>query len=221
MAYKFVSINNAKICYGVHGEGDPLVLIHGFGMYKEFWKWHIKAFSKEFRVITFDLRGCGKSEHPFEPYSMEMLADDVKGILDHLEIEKAHIGGHSLGGMIAQHFALNHPEHLNKLILMSTFANLPLDKSGLDMYQESQLSFYYAKVKDPTKAFWIKMKQRFSRTFFKEMNQKPHKTFHHMFAANDLMEFEKAVADDIESVRDFSIKNFTERVKRYAETENP
>lgn len=191
MADNFVELNGAKICYEVHGEGYPLVLIHGFAMYKEFWKWHIKDFSKEFRVITFDLRGCGHSEHPFEPYSMNVLADDIKSLLEYLDIEKTHLGGHSFGGMIAQHFALNHTKYLNKMILMSTFANLPLDKSGLDMYQRSQLSYYEAKVRDPTKAFWIKMKQRFSRPFFKEMNQKPRKKFHKMFTTEELMHLEE------------------------------
>jgi pimeloyl-ACP methyl ester carboxylesterase len=188
---KFVDINDTKICYEVHGEGHPLVLIHGFAMYKDFWKWHINDFSKEFRMITLDLRGCGDSEHPFEPYSMSVLANDVKELLDYLDVRKAHIGGHSFGGMVAQHFALNHHERLNKLILMSTFANLPLDKSGLDMYQESQLSFYNAKVKDPTKAFWDKMKQRFSRSFYKEMNQDITKVFHNKFTTEELMLLEQ------------------------------
>lgn len=190
MADESVKINGVKICFQAQGEGYPLVLLHGFAMYKEFWKWHLEEFSKKFRVITLDLRGCGHSEHPFEPYSMDTLADDVKALLEHLDIDKAHLGGHSFGGMVAQHFALKHQKHLNKLILMSTFANLPLDKSGLDMYQRSQLSFYDAKVRDPTKAFWIKVKQRFSRAFFKEMNQNPRKLLHNLFTTEELMHLE-------------------------------
>ncbi|NHJ22245.1 MAG: alpha/beta hydrolase [Candidatus Lokiarchaeota archaeon] len=186
----FANINGVKICFQVQGEGYPLVLLHGFAMYKEFWKWHSQEFSKKFKVITLDLRGCGCSDHPSETYSMETLADDVKSLLNYLDIERAHVGGHSFGGMVAQQFALKHPEHLNKLILMSTFANIPLDKSGLDMYQRSQLSFYDAKVKNPENAFWVKMKQRFSRNFFKDMNQNPQKLHHDMFTAEDLMHLE-------------------------------
>jgi pimeloyl-ACP methyl ester carboxylesterase len=151
----------------------------------------VKELSKEFKVVTLDIRGCGKSDHPVEPYSMEDLADDIKELLDYLNIDKIHLGGHSFGGMIAQHFALNYPNRLNKLILMSTFANLPMDKSGLDMYKRSQLSNYEAKIEDSTKAFWNKMKQRFSRNFFKEMTQNPDKLFHNMFSANDLMKYEE------------------------------
>jgi len=187
----YAELNGIKIAYEIHGEGYPLILLHGFAMYKEFWKWQVKELSKEFRVVTLDIRGCGKSDHPTEQYSMEDLADDIKELLDYLNIDKVHLGGHSFGGMIAQHFALNYPNNLNKLILMSTFANLPLDKSGLDMYKRSQLSSYEAKVEDSAKAFWNKMKQRFSRNFFKEMSQTPDKLFHNMFSANDLMKLEE------------------------------
>jgi proline-specific peptidase len=191
VADKFETIKGVKISFHVHGEGHPLVLLHGFAMYKEFWKWHIKQLSKELKVITLDIRGCGNSDHPTQQFSMEVLADDVNELLDHLGIEVAHLGGHSFGGNIAQHFALNHQKRLNKLILMSTFASLPLDKSGIEMYKRSQLSFYEAKVKDPSLAFWNKMKQRFSRNFFKEMNQNPKNIFHNMFSAEDLMRLEE------------------------------
>jgi len=187
----YAELNGIKIAYKIHGEGYPLILLHGFAMYKEFWKWQVKELSKELRVITIDIRGCGKSDHPTEAFSMEDLADDIRALLDFLDIDKIHLGGHSFGGMIAQHFALNYPNRLNKLILMSTFANLPLDKSGLDMYKRSQLSNYESKIEDSTKAFWDKMKQRFSRNFFKEMNQNPDKLFHNMFSAKDLMELEE------------------------------
>ena len=191
MAEKFVDINGIRICYQVQGDGYPLVLLHGFGMYKEFWKWHTKELSKGLRIITLDIRGCGNSDHPIKPYSMELLADDVRALLDHLDVEIAHLGGHSFGGMIAQHFALKYQKRLNKLILMSTFANLPMSKSGLEMYKRSQLSSYEAKVKDSTNAFWVKMKQRFSRNFFKEMNQDPSKIFHNTFSTNELIELEE------------------------------
>ena len=191
MNESYVELNKIKISYEIHGEGYPLILLHGFAMYKEFWKWNVKELSKEFRVITLDIRGCGETDHPAESYSMEELADDIRALLDYLNLDKTHLGGHSFGGMIAQYFALNYPNRLNKLILMSTFANLPMSKSGLEMYKRSQLSFYEAKVKDPSKAFWDKMKQRFSRNFFKEMNQNPSKLFHNMFSTNDLMELEE------------------------------
>ena len=191
MNKSYAELNSIKISYEIHGEGYPLILLHGFAMYKEFWKWQVKELSKEFKIITLDIRGCGKTDHPVGPYSMEDLADDIRALLDYLNLEKTHLGGDSFGGMIAQHFALKYPNRLKKLMLMSTFANLPMSQSGLEMYKRSQLSFYEAKTKDPSKAFWDKMKQRFSRNFFMEMNQDPSKIFHNMFSTNNLMSLEE------------------------------
>jgi 3-oxoadipate enol-lactonase len=191
MSEFFTQINGIKMCYSVQGEGYPLILLHGFAMYKEFWNWQAETLSKNFKVITLDFRGCGRSEHPKNEYFMEDLADDVKTLMDYLQIKKVNLGGHSFGGMVSQHFALRYPERLNKLLLMSTFANLPLSKSGLEMYKQSQLNFYDLKMKDPTSAFWNKMKQRFSRDFFKEMMDNPSKIFPNGFKPLDLLDFEK------------------------------
>ena len=190
MSDLFTEVNNIKICYEVNGQGYPIILVHGFAMYKEFWIAQ-KPLSEQFKVINLDNRGCGKSDHPTETFDMETLAKDIKDLMDFLKIEKAHIIGHSLGGMIAQHFALEYPNRINKLILIATFPNLPLDKSGLEMYKKSQLETYEAKLKDPIKAFNNKMKQRFTRNFYKLMVQEPSSKFHGLFSTEDLMENEK------------------------------
>jgi proline-specific peptidase len=186
----YTKINDVRISYNIQGDGYPLFLLHGFAMYKEFWKWQAEVLSKNFKVITLDSRGCGKTDHPVQGFSMEILADDVKSLMDFLNIDIINLGGHSFGGMIAQQFALKYPDNLNKLILMSTFANLPLDKSGLEMYKQSQLSLYEAKIKDPNAAFWDKMKQRFSRDSYKEMIRNPTKQFNNLFTAKELIELE-------------------------------
>jgi proline-specific peptidase len=190
MTELFAEINGIKICYEIHGKGEPLILLHGFAMYKEYWIGQINPLSEHLNVITIDNRGCGASDHPSEPYKIENMADDVKNLMDYLEIDKSHIGGHSLGGMIAQRFAIEYPERLNKLILLGTFAKLPLDKSGFEMYKNSQLANYEAKMKDSTKAFYDKVKQRFTRGFYKRMVENPKEKFYDLFTTEDLMQFE-------------------------------
>ncbi|MFX1358031.1 MAG: alpha/beta fold hydrolase [Promethearchaeota archaeon] len=190
MSELFAEVNGIKICYEIHGKGETLILLHGFAMYKEYWIGQINPLSEHFKVIIIDNRGCGASDHLSEPYNIEDMADDVNSLMDYLEIEKAHIGGHSLGGMIAQRFAIKHPERLNKLVLLGTFAKLPLDKSGFEMYKNSQLANYEAKVKDPTKAFYDKVKQRFTRGFYKKMVENPKEKFHNLFTTEELMRFE-------------------------------
>ena len=110
MTELFAEVNDIKICYEINGEGAPVILLHGFAMYKEFWLPQIGELSKYFKLITIDFRGCGKSTHPIEPYKIIDVLEDLKGLLDYLNVEKAHMIGHSYGGMIAQNFALKFPE---------------------------------------------------------------------------------------------------------------
>ena len=78
---------------------------------------------KYYRTVAFDNRGVGKSDKPAGPYTIRMMADDTLGLMDHLSIEKAHVLGVSMEGMIAQELAINHPERVDKLVLGCTFAN--------------------------------------------------------------------------------------------------
>jgi aminoacrylate hydrolase len=196
MSELFADINNMKICYEIHGEGAPVLLLHGYAMYKEFWFTQIFDLAKFFKLLAIDFRSCGKSTHPIEPYKLDDVLEDLKGLLDYLGIEKAHFIGHSYGGMIAQNFAIKYPERLNKLILLATIPKFP-DISGLDVYKESQIASYKAKLEDPVKAFFDKMKPRFTRKFFKIMVNDPKHIFHGLFSTEDLIELEKKGTSDI------------------------
>lgn len=115
-------VNGINISYMVEGQGEPLVMIMGFSAPRIGWVLQRRAFRKYFQVITFDSRGVGGSDKPPGPYSMKMMADDTVGLMDHLGIDKAHILGVSMGGMIAQEVAINYPERVRKLVLGSTYA---------------------------------------------------------------------------------------------------
>jgi len=117
-----VRVNGINIHYRVQGKGEPLVLIMGLGGECGDWVLQARAFKKYYRVITFDNRGVGKSDKPVEPYTVRTMADDTVGLMDHLGVDKAHVLGVSLGGMIAQEIAINYPERVRKLILVSTNA---------------------------------------------------------------------------------------------------
>lgn len=117
-----VKIKDVDINYYMLGKGKPLVLIAGLGMDNVCWIRQIPAFKKFFKVIVFDNRGIGKSTGSTGQYSIKMMADDVEGLLEHLGIHQSHVLGSSMGGMIAQEFAINYPEMVDKLMLCSTFA---------------------------------------------------------------------------------------------------
>lgn len=112
--------NRIELYYQTHGVGKPLVLISGLGY--SLWQWHrmVPFLAEHFQVITFDNRGVGQSDRPAGPYTAQMLAADTVDLLNVLDIEKAIILGHSMGGFIAQAMALDFPERLEKLILCST-----------------------------------------------------------------------------------------------------
>lgn len=115
-----IKSNGIDIYYEIYGDGEPLVLIEGLGYSTWMWYKQIDELSKAFKVIVFDNRGVGKTDKPDVDYSIEMFADDTAGLLQGLGIEKAHVLGVSMGGFIAQEFAIKYPDMVNKLILCST-----------------------------------------------------------------------------------------------------
>jgi len=115
-----VRVNDIKMNYELHGEGEPLVLIMGLTGSLEGWRPLVPAFAREHRVLAFDNRGAGLTDKPAGPYSMPMMADDTAGLMDALGIESAHIYGISMGGMIAQELALRHPQKVKALVLGCT-----------------------------------------------------------------------------------------------------
>ena len=115
-------LGDININYRVEGEGEPLVMIMGFSSPMIGWYYQAPFFSRYYRVVTFDNRGVGESDKPQGPYSTKMMAEDTVHLMDELGIDKANVMGASMGGMIAQELAINHPEKVTKLVLACTYA---------------------------------------------------------------------------------------------------
>lgn len=113
-------INGIDIAYRISGEGDPLLLIGGFGMTKEGWDELAAPLEGHFRVVTFDNRGVGESTTPSEPFTIDDMAADAAALLDHLGIGRAHLFGVSMGGLIAQTLALDYPDRVLTAVLGCT-----------------------------------------------------------------------------------------------------
>lgn len=111
-----------NLFYETRGSGKPLILIPGFASGAWTWFRQIDELSKDFRVITFDPRGIGKSKSEIKDTSPQTFVEDVLSILDDLKIEKASVLGASFGGFVAQNFVLQFPERVDKLILACTSA---------------------------------------------------------------------------------------------------
>jgi pimeloyl-ACP methyl ester carboxylesterase len=113
-------VGDISIYYEIHGKGEPLLLIMGYGGNSARWFSVLDDFSKEYRVVVFDNRGTGRSDKPNVPYTIKMMAGDAVGLLDAIGIDAAHVFGVSMGGMIAQEYALSYPDRLMSLILGCT-----------------------------------------------------------------------------------------------------
>ena len=113
-----IHANGQKLYFEVHGDGPPLVLVMGIGYDATLWTVaQVPALSKIFQVVIFDNRDVGRSSPASEPYTIADMADDVAGLMDALDITRAHVLGLSMGGMIAQEFALRHASRLDRLVL--------------------------------------------------------------------------------------------------------
>lgn len=108
--------NNGNINYTVKGDGEPIVLIHGFGLDSRIWEKQVEQLSETNKVITYDMRGFGKSSIPNGKYSH---TEDLHELLKELNIQNTKIIGHSFGGEVAVEYALQYPNEVNSLVLIS------------------------------------------------------------------------------------------------------
>lgn len=132
-------INGIRMGYDdIGAEGPPIVLIHGFGLNRTIWKEMAEIYLNLHRVILPDLRGHGESDAPEGSYPMTLLAEDIQKLLDFLEIEKAAICGHSMGGYITLAFADNYPERLAGLGLITTRAESDSAEKRAGRYQMAE-----------------------------------------------------------------------------------
>jgi 3-oxoadipate enol-lactonase len=119
--------NGIDVYYEIHGsEGAPwLTLSHSLACSVRMWDEQIATFKDRYRILAYDTRGHGQTSAPAGDYTLAQLADDLKGLLDHLKISKTHYCGLSMGGMIGQTFALKYPGILQTLVLADTSSRIP------------------------------------------------------------------------------------------------
>ena len=117
-----VTVNGVDTRYRLDGTGETVALVHGVGSRLEAWDGVVARLQDRYRLLRYDLRGHGESAKPSGPYTVDDFVADLRGLLDALTIERCHVAGFSLGGLIAQGFALTHPASLDRLVLLSTVA---------------------------------------------------------------------------------------------------
>jgi len=144
--------------YESHGQGHPLVFIHGAGGSHDNWKPQVAHFSQSYHVVIYDMRGHHQSDGTDGDYSCEMFADDLHELLNVLDIEEpAIVCGLSLGGMVAQEYAIKYPDNIRGLVLADTAiaSSLTLsDKITKAMYPPRLVKWTLRRMSPESYADW-------------------------------------------------------------------
>lgn len=120
-----LTANGIEIHYTIAGKGPVVTLSHSLGCDLSMWDDQVKVLSPHYRVLAFDTRGHGQSSAPPESYTLEQMAEDLRGLLTGLGIQETHFVGLSMGGMIGQVFTLAYPKMFQSLTLCDTSSHYP------------------------------------------------------------------------------------------------
>ncbi|WHY65084.1 alpha/beta hydrolase [Neobacillus sp. SuZ13] len=118
-------IRDIQVNVEVKGSGEAVVFVHGLGGDLNIWHSQVNTCSRHFKTVTYDLRGSGRTDVSHPDYSIELFVEDLKALLDSESIESAHIIAHSMGTLIAEHFAVSYPEAVKSLTLVGGFTEPP------------------------------------------------------------------------------------------------
>ena len=117
-------INGIDVRYAVTGSGPWLALSHSLACRLEMWDEEVRRLSRRFTVLAYDTRGHGETSAPAMPYTLDMIADDIKGLLDHVGAKQVHWIGLSMGGVFGLAAALRHPGIFASMVLADTSSRL-------------------------------------------------------------------------------------------------
>ena len=134
----FVRINDIQMAYTDTGMGRPVVLIHGYPFNRSLWTEQVAALSNSYRVIAPDLRGSGETDSSDGPATINLMAEDVAGLLDHLGISRAVIGGLSMGGYVVLAFYKQFPSRVRSLVLADTRAQADTEEAKQTRAQQAE-----------------------------------------------------------------------------------
>ncbi|MBW1644079.1 MAG: alpha/beta hydrolase [Deltaproteobacteria bacterium] len=115
-----LQVNNLDLNYEMTGKGQSVLFVHGLGSSSRDWEEQVNYFSKDYQVVTIDVRGHGLSDKPPGPYSIKLFSDDTAALITSLDLSPVHIAGISMGGMIAFQLAVDNPNLLKSMTIVNS-----------------------------------------------------------------------------------------------------
>jgi epoxide hydrolase 4 len=170
--HQFIETNNIRLHCVVQGEGDLVVLLHGFPEFWYSWRYQIPALAKHFKVVVPDLRGYNDSDKPEGGYDIDTLTTDVQGLIQSLGYMKAHVVGHDWGGTIAWHFAQKFPALLDRLAILNAPHPDRFRQEFLSNFDQIQRSWYMLAFQIPALPEWLIQRNlsRFVKALFQDQS---------------------------------------------------
>jgi len=151
----FVDTNNIRLHCVTQGEGELVILLHGFPEFWYSWRYQMPALARHFKVVVPDLRGYNDSDKPDNGYDLDTLAADIRGLIERLGYVKAHIVGHDWGGAIAWHLAQKFPQYLNRLAILNAAHPQKLIQEMAGNVDQIRRSWYILAFQVPGIPEWV------------------------------------------------------------------
>ncbi|MBW4525726.1 MAG: alpha/beta hydrolase [Phormidium tanganyikae FI6-MK23] len=153
--HQFIEANQIRLHYVTQGEGDLVLLLHGFPEFWYSWRYQIPALARHFKVVVPDLRGYNDSEKPESGYDLDTLSADIRSLIDRLGYSRAHLVGHDWGGAIAWRLAQQFPNSLDRLALLSAPHPQRFAKDLLSNLDQLRRSWYVLAFQAPLLPEWL------------------------------------------------------------------
>jgi epoxide hydrolase 4 len=167
--HRFIETNRIRLHYVTQGEGELVILLHGFPEFWYSWRHQIPALARHFKVVVPDLRGYNESDKPASGYDLDTLSLDIRGLIENLGYLKAHVVGHDWGGAIAWHLAQTFPQVLHRLAVLNAPHPQRFMQELMSNADQVRRSWYMLAFQIPGLPEWLI--QNNLRTFVKNMLQ--------------------------------------------------
>lgn len=169
-----IKANGIRQHYLDAGQGAPVILLHGFPETSYGWRHQIPALAAKYRVIAPDLRGYGETEKPYSGYDKRNMAVDIRELMRALDIDKVALVGHDRGARVATRFAKDHPEALDRLVVMDNVPTRIVAREFNARMARIYWFFMFHQIPDLPEIFITGREEQWLRQMFSEWSYNPH-----------------------------------------------